>query len=69
MEASLKAVKKAAKSSSRIVWGEGIGDRVPRLGLQRYKEHNRSQYPGLTRGSHFRQPYCGHSQLRLLSEP
>jgi hypothetical protein len=45
MEASLKAAKRAAKLSSRIIWGKGIEDRVPGLGLQRYKEHNRSRYP------------------------
>jgi ribosomal RNA-processing protein 7 len=45
MEASLKAAKRAAKLSSRIIWGKGMEDRVPGLGLQRYKDHNRSQYP------------------------
>ena len=45
MELSWKAAKRAAKLSSRIVWGEGIEDKVPKLGLQRYKEHNRSEYP------------------------
>jgi hypothetical protein len=45
MEASLKAAKRAAKMSSRMILGGGIEDRVPGLGLQRYKEHNRSQYP------------------------
>ena len=44
MEASLKAAKRAVKLSSRIIWGEGIEDKVPGLGLRRYKEHNHSQY-------------------------
>jgi ribosomal RNA-processing protein 7 len=44
LETSLKAAKRAGKLSSRIVWGQGIEDKVSRLGLQRYKEHNRSQY-------------------------
>ena len=45
MEASLKAAKRAAKLSTQMIWGKGIEDRVPGMGLQRYKEHNRSQYP------------------------
>jgi hypothetical protein len=45
MEASLKAANRAAKLSSRIIWGKGVEDKVPGLGLQRYKDHNRSQYP------------------------
>ena len=45
MEVSLKAAKRAVKLLPRIVWGEGIEDRIPMLGLQRYKVHNRSQYP------------------------
>ena len=45
MEVSLKAAKRAVKLSSRVVWGEGIEDRLPMLGLQRYKVHNRCQYP------------------------
>jgi hypothetical protein len=44
LETSLKAVKRARKLSSRIVWGQGIEDKVSKLGLQRYKEHNRSKY-------------------------
>jgi hypothetical protein len=44
MEASLRAAKRVIKLSSRIVWGKGIKDKVSVLGLQRYKEHNRSQY-------------------------
>jgi hypothetical protein len=44
MEASLKAAKRAVKLSSRIIWGHGVDDKVSELGLQRYQEHNRSQY-------------------------
>jgi ribosomal RNA-processing protein 7 len=44
LETSLKAAKRAGKLSSRIVWGQGIEDKVPGLGLQRYEEHSRSQY-------------------------
>lgn len=46
MEASLKAARKAAKkSSSSIVWGEGIEDRLPPLGLRRYMDHAEARYP------------------------
>ncbi|EEP77261.1 conserved hypothetical protein [Uncinocarpus reesii 1704] len=45
METSLKAAKKAAKSASKIVWGEGIETRLPPLGLQRYENHIRLKYP------------------------
>ncbi|KAF9886402.1 Ribosomal RNA-processing protein 7 [Aspergillus nanangensis] len=47
MDASLKAAKKAGgrKSSQSIVWGEGIEDRRPPLGLQRYLNHDKARYP------------------------
>ncbi|KKA20576.1 Ribosomal small subunit assembly protein [Rasamsonia emersonii CBS 393.64] len=45
MEMSLKAAKKAAKNGTTIVWGEGIEDRVPPLGVKRYKTHNSLRYP------------------------
>lgn len=45
MEASLKAVTKAAKKETKIVWGEGIEDRLPALGLQRYLNHCQASYP------------------------
>jgi len=45
METSLKAAKKVAKQNSEIVWGEGIEERLPALGIERYEEHNRLQYP------------------------
>ena len=45
MDASLKAAKRAAKLSSRIVWGEGIEEKLEEIGLQRYKERNHCQYP------------------------
>ncbi|KAK2744877.1 Ribosomal RNA-processing protein 7 [Onygenales sp. PD_40] len=47
MEASLKAIKKAAKSKTKLIWGQGVEDegRVPALGIQRYKTHNKLQYP------------------------
>ncbi|KAL4954918.1 ribosomal RNA-processing protein 7-domain-containing protein [Aspergillus filifer] len=45
MEASLKAAKKASKKSGSITWGEGIEEKVPDLGLQRYIEHQRASYP------------------------
>ncbi|KAL4961219.1 putative ribosomal small subunit assembly protein [Aspergillus stella-maris] len=45
MEASLKAAKKASKKSGSVAWGEGIEEKVPDLGLQRYIEHQRAIYP------------------------
>jgi hypothetical protein len=45
MESSLKAAKKAAKNSTKIVWGDGIEDRLPPLGPQRYQTHKLLQYP------------------------
>ncbi|KAE8349036.1 ribosomal small subunit assembly protein [Aspergillus coremiiformis] len=45
MEASIKAAKKAAKKDTEIVWGEGIEDRLPELGLQRYLNHEEARYP------------------------
>lgn len=45
MEASLKAVKKAAKSKTKIVWGEGIEEKLPSLGSRRYENHERLRYP------------------------
>lgn len=45
MEASLKAVKRAAKKGTEITWGEGIEDRIPALGPERYEAHNRLIYP------------------------
>ena len=35
MDASLKAAKKAAKGGKKIVWGEGVEEKVPKLGSER----------------------------------
>ncbi|KAI9925691.1 hypothetical protein ASPWEDRAFT_29513 [Aspergillus wentii DTO 134E9] len=45
MEASLKAATKAARKGTKIVWGEGIEDRLPSLGYSRYLAHERFRYP------------------------
>ncbi|PYI05714.1 ribosomal small subunit assembly protein [Aspergillus sclerotiicarbonarius CBS 121057] len=45
MEASLKAARKAAKKEIKIIWGEGVEDRLPSLGLQRYLNHDQLRYP------------------------
>lgn len=46
MEASVKAAKKAGKKKDgELVWGEGIEDRLPQLGLQRYLNHEQARYP------------------------
>ncbi|EIT77369.1 ribosomal RNA-processing protein 7-domain-containing protein [Aspergillus flavus] len=46
MVASVKAAKKAGKrKDGEIVWGEGLEDRLPQLGLQRYLNHEEVRYP------------------------
>ncbi|KAF7586978.1 Ribosomal RNA-processing protein 7 [Aspergillus hancockii] len=45
MEVSVKSAKKAAKKDAKIVWGEGVEDRLPALGLQRYLDHEEARYP------------------------
>ncbi|KAI1634848.1 ribosomal RNA-processing protein 7-domain-containing protein [Biscogniauxia mediterranea] len=45
-EIVLKAVKKLAKSRKYPVWGEGVSDKVPSLGSQWLKAHNKLSYPG-----------------------
>lgn len=45
MEASIKAAKKAVKLGTGIIWGKGIEEKLPSLGLQRYSNHNRLKYP------------------------
>ncbi|KAI9043522.1 putative ribosomal small subunit assembly protein [Aspergillus affinis] len=49
MEASVKAAKKASKNrkkeSALVVWGDGIEDRLPALGLPRYLHHQEARFP------------------------
>lgn len=45
MEASMKAAVKAAKRDVKIIWGDGIEDRIPPLGLARYVGHDLYRYP------------------------
>ena len=45
MEAGFKAVKAAAKVGKKVVWGDGIGERIPALGRQRYEIHQEMVYP------------------------
>jgi Ribosomal RNA-processing protein 7 (RRP7) C-terminal domain/Rrp7 RRM-like N-terminal domain len=45
MEASFKGARMAAKAHKRIVWGQGIEDRIPAQGEQLYARHNELQYP------------------------
>lgn len=45
MEASLKAARKATKLGTTIIWGKGIEDRLPPLGLKRYEVHHSRRYP------------------------
>ena len=44
MESSLKAAKMALKRGDKIIWGMGIEHQLPKLGLQRYTEHNKLKY-------------------------
>ncbi|KAI5923901.1 ribosomal RNA-processing protein 7-domain-containing protein [Camillea tinctor] len=45
-ETVLKAVKKLNKSRKYPVWGDGVKDKVPPLGSQWLKAHNKLSYPG-----------------------
>jgi ribosomal RNA-processing protein 7 len=47
VEGALKAIRKLHKSSKAKwpVWGEGIEDKIPKLGSARYATHNRMKYP------------------------
>ncbi|KAH8880022.1 hypothetical protein GQ53DRAFT_18728 [Thozetella sp. PMI_491] len=45
VELVLKAIAKLAKSKKYPVWGDKVGDRVPPLGQQWLKAHNRLSYP------------------------
>ncbi|RDW81935.1 hypothetical protein BP6252_03047 [Coleophoma cylindrospora] len=46
-EAVLKAIKKLHKSGKGAfpVWGEGLTEKVPKLGSHRYLTHHKMQYP------------------------
>lgn len=44
MELTLKCARKAAKNGESIVWGAGIEDRLPELGLRRYERFNQLSY-------------------------
>ncbi|ETN37527.1 uncharacterized protein HMPREF1541_07149 [Cyphellophora europaea CBS 101466] len=45
MELTLKAAKKAVRTGQNIVWGEGIENKIPALGLRRYERANQMRYP------------------------
>jgi ribosomal RNA-processing protein 7 len=45
METSLKAVRKAVKTGQTIVWGEGLENKLPLLGLKRYEQAHQLRYP------------------------
>lgn len=45
MELSLKAARKAIKAGQEIVWGDGVEESIPALGLQRYGMANQLRYP------------------------
>ncbi|KAI4218501.1 MAG: hypothetical protein L6R36_008925 [Xanthoria steineri] len=45
MEAVYKAVKKLGKGAPIPIWGEGMDGKAPSLGLARYLEHSKLQYP------------------------
>ncbi|KAI1332701.1 ribosomal RNA-processing protein 7-domain-containing protein [Xylariaceae sp. FL0255] len=46
VESVLKAIKKLHKTKKYPVWGEGVNDKVPPLGTQWLKAHNKLTYPG-----------------------
>lgn len=45
MELSLKVARKVVKSGQELIWGEGIEDKLPSLGLERYQRANQLRYP------------------------
>lgn len=45
MELAFKSAKRAAKSSSPLLWNQGAGAPAARLGLTRYEHHKHLQYP------------------------
>lgn len=45
MAVSLKAARKASKLGTKIVWGEGIENKLPPLGAERYRTHESLRYP------------------------
>lgn len=44
-EMALKQVKRAVKSSQKIIWGAGVSNKVPPLGSARYRRHHELTYP------------------------
>lgn len=44
-EMALREARRAAKAGTEVLWGAGVEDKVPPLGLARYKEHHRLRYP------------------------
>lgn len=45
MDLALKSARKAIKTGQKIVWGEGIEDELPPLGLKRYQLANQLRFP------------------------
>ncbi|KAL8769177.1 MAG: hypothetical protein Q9209_004811 [Squamulea sp. 1 TL-2023] len=45
MDAAYKAVNKVQKKGMMPIWGEEIQDKVPSLGIARYLNHHKAQYP------------------------
>ena len=44
-DAAMKAVKKAARVQKSITWGLGLDEKLPRLGLERYRVHHKLSFP------------------------
>lgn len=42
---ALKEARRAAKGGREVVWGHGVEDKLPPLGLARYLSHHRLRYP------------------------
>ncbi len=45
VEAALKAVRKVHKNVAYPIWGAGVGEKVPKLGSQRYLTHHKLSCP------------------------
>ena len=44
-EMALREARRAVKSGKEIVWGAGVGDKIPALGSARYLAHHKLRYP------------------------
>ena len=45
--AAMKAVKKAVKAKKTVTWGHNLDERLPRLGIERYRAHHELCFPSV----------------------